>query len=420
VTIQGANGYVASGRAILDFGGEYPQLFDADTKRRSIYAQSDYRFAGKLLLTSGFRYEHEHGFTLSSSRSETHRDNFSYFLEGQASLRQRFYANLGVGLEENAVFQFAATPRVSLAYYLRRPATDAFFGSTKLRSNFGTGIKEPSIFNEGASLYSLLSKLPQGPNLISKFGISPIQPERSRSFDAGLEQGLWRERARVRLTFFDNRFFDLMEFVRNTALPQLGVPPDVAAASGFGAAVNSGSYRSKGVELEGEAHFGRGLIVRANYDYLDAIVTRSFSGNALRPAFNPLFPQIPIGAFGPLVGNRPFRRSPHSGSLWVDYSRGRFVVNVTGYFVGRQDDSTFLSDEFFGNSLLLPNENLNAGYQKIDWSGRWSASRISTFYISVENALSQQYHAAFGYPALPLTVRAGMQFTLGGEGWGVK
>jgi len=39
----------------------------------------------------------------------------------------------------------------------------------------------------------------------------------------------------------------------------------------------------------------------------------------------------------------------------------RFSGVFSGYLVGRRDDSTFLSDGFFGNSLLLPNRNLDTG-----------------------------------------------------------
>lgn len=418
VTIRGANGFSATGRAILDFGGDYPQLFDARTTRQSVYAQSDYSINPELAASFGFRYENESGFTeFAGSKSPTDRNNFSYFLEGHGSLRRRAYATVGVGFEDNAVFGFSASPRVSLAYYVRQPSSDRFLTQTKLKFNFGKGIKEPSIFNEGSSLFNLLSRLPQGPGLISKFGVSPIGPERSRSFDFGVEQGLVGGRARLGVTFFHNRFFDLIEFVDKSILPQLGVPADVAGATAFGAAVNSSSFRTRGAEVEIETSLGHGLHAKGTYTYLDAVVTRSFSSSALQPAFNPAFPNIPIGAFSALVGNPPFRRPRHSGSLLIDYSRRRWGTAVGGYFVGRQDDSTFLTDGFFGNSLLLPNRNLNHGYQKVDVSGWFALNRVTTVYTSIENALSQRYDAAAGFPAPPLTFRTGVRLTLGGEEW---
>ena len=418
VTIRGANGLSMTGRAILDFGDAYPQLFDVNTTRQSLYAQSDYSLKPDLTATFGFRFEYARGFTKASgSPSPTERKNFSYSLQTHGRIWRRAYLTAGVGLEDNAVFGFAATPRVSLAFYLRQGSGDAFFSDTKLRLNFGTGIKEPSIFHEGSSLFRLLSGLTNGSSLISQFGVSSIGPERSRSFDFGFDQGLGDGRARLGVTFFHNRFFDLIEFVSKDVLPQLGVPTAAAAATSFGATINSSSFRALGVETEFVAQLKNGFRLQGEYTYLGAVVTESFSSGALQPAINPAFPGIPIGAFSPLVGNRPFRRAPHSGSLVVGYSKRNFGLTLSGYFVGRQDGSSFLSDPFFGNSLLLPNRNFNSGYQKLDWSGRYSMNRVITIYTSIENLLSQRYQPAPGFPASPFTFRTGVKIRLGGEGW---
>ena len=143
------------------------------------------------------------------------------------------------------------------AYYVRRPSSGSFFNGTKLRFNFGTGIDEPSILNQGSSLFNLLSTLPNGPALISQYHVSPIGPERSRDFDWGVEQLLWGGRARLGITGFRESFFNLIAFVDKNLLPELGVPGPVAAALPFGATVNSDSYRSLGAEVELEAKLSR-------------------------------------------------------------------------------------------------------------------------------------------------------------------
>jgi vitamin B12 transporter len=415
VTIQGANGYSVSGRAILDFGGTFPQTFDSKTTVRSIYAQSDYQFSPKLMLIGGFRYENENGF---ADNPFAERNNFSYFLEGQGSLFERLYATAGVGIEDNAVFGVAAIPRVSLAYYLRRPTTNETVGDTKLTFNYSKGIKEPSIFDAGSSLFSVLSTLPQGSGLISQFGISPLGPERSTSYDFGIAQAFWHRRARVTVDLFHNEFFNLIEFLESSALPLLGFPPKVvdavAASSEGGATVNSESYRARGAEVHAETDVGHGLLLGGSYTYLDPVVTQTLAST---PIYNPTFPGIPIGAISPLVGNRPFRLAPNSGSLFVNYSRRKFGVTVTGYLVSRSDDSTFLTDQFGGTSLLLPNRDLNGGYQKIDLSGRFQLNSAVALFATAENILNEHYTAAFGFPSLPFNIRAGIRITIGGEGW---
>ena len=415
VTIQGANAYSVTGRAILDFGGTFPQTFDSKTTVRSIYAQSDYQFSPKLMLLGGFRYENENGFADSPFAE---RNNFSYFLEGQGSLFERLYATAGVGIEDNAVFGVAAIPRVSLAYYLRRPTSNETVGDTKLTFNYSKGIKEPSIFDAGSSLFSVLSTLPQGSGLISQFGISPLGPERSTGYDFGIAQAFWHRRARVTVDLFHNEFFNLIEFLESSALPLLGFPPKVvdavAASSEGGATVNSESYRARGAEVHAETDLGHGLLLGGNYTYLDPVVTQTLAST---PIFNPTFPGIPIGAISPLVGNRPFRLAPNSGSLFINYSRRKFGVTVTGYLVSRSDDSTFLTDQFGGTSLLLPNRDLNGGYQKIDLSGRFKLNSAVALFASAENILNEHYTAAFGYPSLPFNIRAGIKIAIGGEGW---
>jgi len=155
----------------------------------------------------------------------------------------------------------------------------------------------------------------------------------------------------------------------------------------------------------------------ASYSHLYADVTESLSSGALTPSFNPAFPGIPIGNFSPLKGQRPFRRPANTGNLLVSYSQGPATVALSGYFAGKSNDSTFLggSDINFGNSLLLPNEDLNPGYQKLDLSASYLFHRSLKVYTTVENLLNQHYEPAFGFPGLPLNVRAGVTITVGGR-----
>ena len=84
-------------------------------------------------------------------------------------------------------------------------------------------------------------------------------------------------------------------------------------------------------------------------------------------------------------------------------------MSATGYFVSRSDDSTFLTDEYYGNTLLLPNRDLLNAYQLIDWSGWFEAHpgvaltpALETFWMNIIKVLS-------GYPSLPFNFRSGNQ-----------
>jgi iron complex outermembrane receptor protein/vitamin B12 transporter len=188
----------------------------------------------------------------------------------------------------------------------------------------------------------------------------------------------------------------------------------------LGAYVNSLAYRAQGAEIEVEYKLGTNLFLRGGYTYLDTVVQRSFSSDNLSPSFNPSFPSVPIGAFSPLVGARPFRQAPHSGYFAISYNHPRWFVSLSGTLVSRRDDTDFLYDQNGGTSMLLPNRNLDPAYQRIDLTGSYQLNHTVQIYSVIQNLLSQHYDEAFGYAALPLTFRAGMKLTFGGESWKLK
>jgi iron complex outermembrane receptor protein/vitamin B12 transporter len=415
VTIVGANGYTVAGQAIIDYSKTSTST--STTRRVFAYGQSDYRVSHLLTALGGFEFDSERG---ASTYSTAARRNYSGTLQAAGDVRNRLFYVLGSGIESNDVYGKALTPRASLAYYALRPNASRFFSGTKLHASFGKGIEEPSVGEQVSSLYGTLSTLTGGPTLISQYGITPLGGQYSRTYDAGLEQQFGDGRARINVSFFHNQFTNVIEYIPTSGLKLLGVPASVYTAPGvYGAYVNSLAYRALGGELESEFRISRSLFVRAGYTYLDARVQRSFSSDALHPTFNTQsnFASIPIGVYSPLVGARPFRRAPHTGYFALEYTRTRLNAQLTGTLVGRRDDSTFLgySDQNGGNSLLLPNRNLDGAYQRLALSADYRiTSRISTN-ASLDNLLNQNYQEAFGYPALPITIRGGLKFTFGGE-----
>jgi iron complex outermembrane receptor protein/vitamin B12 transporter len=421
VTLTGANGYTVTGQGILDFSGAYPQPFESHTRRNAVSGESTFTVNNALAISGGARWEREEGLQCSNAvgclatmtdaertDNTVHRNNGGAFVEGRGTIMNRHYISAGVGVEHNQVFGEAVTPRLSIASYVRQPSSSGM-GDTKIVLNAGTGIKAPAVFQVQSSLYELLKASGVTPT------IDPIGPERSTSVDIGIEQGLADNRARVRASYFHNTFHDLIEFVDKTQLTLAGVPPAVVTTfTDFGAYVNSQSYRAQGLELSFEEAPRTDLRVMASYTYLAAEVTKAFSATT---SFNTdsNFPDVAIGAFSPLIGARPFRRPPNSGTFAVMYSPSRYQVALSAYFSGKRDDSTFISDAFFGNSMLLPNKDLDKAYQKIDLSGGVDVHPRMKVYASIENLLNQDYEATFGFPALPITARVGVKVTLGGK-----
>jgi vitamin B12 transporter len=405
VTLTGANGETVTGRAILDFGGTYPNTFESRATRRALSGETTFQVRPELAISGGARWERENGFDDPDDDPVVTRNNGGAFVEARASVGNRAYLSGGIGVEHNEVFGNEAVPRFSAAVYLRQPSAAAL-GETKVSFNVGKGIKAPNVFQQQNAVFELVQGTPAAANIL------PVGPEKSRGWDVALEQGFGGGQYRARIGYYDNEFENLLEFLDQRGLVRAGVPPDVANSTAFGGYINSQSFTARGVELSADAAIRRVVRFGASYTYLDAEVTEAFGASA---ATNPAFPGVQIGAFSPLVGARPFRRPANSGTLFVSYANGPAAVALTAYFAGKRDDSTFLSDGFFGNSMLLPNQDLDPAYQKVDLSVSYRVHSQAKVYTSIENLFDKEYEAAFGFPSLPFAIRLGVTVTFGGD-----
>ena len=131
---------------------------------------------------------------------------------------------------------------------------------------------------------------------------------------------------------------------------------------------------------------------------------------------------IAIGGDSPLIGARPFRIAPHTGYFETGYRHARLSATLRGTLVSRRDDTDFLegSDANYGNTMLLPNRNLDSAYQRLDLTSSYQANPHVQFEANFQNLLCEHYSESFGYPSLPFMFRAGMKFSLGGESWLAK
>jgi vitamin B12 transporter len=407
VEIVGANGYSATGQAILSFGGAFPQTSPSDTLRRDVDWDANLSLGRRWSLLEGYRFFDERG--LSSNVALSRHDNGAYaLLEG--SLGERWFVNGGVSADRNTPFGFSADPQVSLAFYPRL-RDRGWWDETRLRASAGTGLKDPSLEEEEFSLYDELQAAAGGAALIHSLGLAPVIPQRSRGVDAGVDQYLDGGRGEWSATWFDQHYYDLIEDIPPTAFAALGIPAAVAQAAPFGGEYNSLAQRAYGLELETRMQLTPAWRLAAAYTATAAKVLKSFSFDAQAPSFNPALPGIAIGAFAPLTGARPFRVAPQVASLEADFARGPFAGTATAFFMSRRDDSTFLTDAAFGNTLLLPNRNLDPAYGVVNLSGSWRLSRRWQLEAAVDNALNRQYQEVIGYPAPGITARLGLHWT---------
>ena len=414
VTIRGANGYTATGQASF-----FLPTADQASNRDELYYQSDYSFGHYLTALFGFRYENERGSYVSAfTHEQNQRTNFEYTLQLQGAIKNRFFYSAGGGVEKNHLYGFTGTPRIGLSYAPVRPGTKWFHG-TLLRANVATGVQEPTLGIQFASLYTQLQEAGDTAD-IAKFHVMPAGPERSRTYDGGVDQNIRGEKLMLKVDYFHSSFNHQLEGVDSGALEQFFHYSPSVVNNVFAPYLNSLAFRAQGFETEIQYRPFSRLLVHGGYTYLDAVVTQSFSSDAYSNGTgnnNPNLPGIKIGAEGPLIGARPFRRPPHTGFFAVQYTGGKLSAAFKGALASRSDDSTFLDgfDPNFGNSLVLPNRDLDFGYAKLDANATYVVKRRVTVFTELDNLLSQQHIGPIGYPGLPFTVRAGLKIRIGGE-----
>jgi vitamin B12 transporter len=418
VTIRGANGYSATGQAAF-----FNPNGDIVSNRDEFYYQSDYTFSHRIAVLFGFQYEKERGRLLDPNaflNEQGQRTNFLYTLQLQGDIKHRFFYSLGGAVEKNHLYGLTGTPRIGLSYTPVRSGRRIFRG-TRLRANVATGVQEPSLEAEFTSLYTQLRQT-GNESAIAAYKVSPITAERSRTYDLGIDQNILKQKLILKAGYFHNQFNHQLELVDANGLEQYFAIPSTIAAQLPAASINSLAYRTQGLEMELQYQPLTHLVLNGGYTYLASLVLQSFAGDAVAansgmPTTNPNLPGIAIGAISPLVGSRPFRRPPSTGFFAVQYTTNRFSTAIKGALASRSDDSTFQlqNDIHGGNTLLLPNRNLDFGYAKLDINALFTASRHVTVFTQLDNLLSQQHIGPIGYPELPFTIRAGLKIRVGGN-----
>jgi vitamin B12 transporter len=401
VTITGANGYSATGQAILDYGGIYPMDFASDTQRWFAQWRSIWHMAPGWEVIGGYRYTQDRA--IAPAPISLH-DNGGY-AELRGGLWNRLFASGGVSVDRETPFGATVNPQGSLAYFPRL-SRGGWLDETRLRVSAGTALKDPTLSQEQSSLYALALAL-GGTAQARAIGVSPLGPQRGRDFDAGVDQFLWGDHMRLSATVFDNRYYNMIEFVPSSAYALLGLGGRALGPAPYGADFNSLTESAKGVELEYRLR-ALGFLSRLSYTYSDARVLSSLSTDALFPSINPNFPGIPIGAYAPLVGGRPFAAAPESGSFEFGYVPGPWAIIGGVVAASRRDASTFLSDANFGNTMLLPNHDLAPGYHLFNLSGYIHLSPALTLHGAMDNAFNEATEQVFGYPALGRSLRIGL------------
>jgi iron complex outermembrane receptor protein/vitamin B12 transporter len=425
VTITGANGYSVTGSAILDYGG--PLFVDQLVNNRDeLVYQGDYRLTPHLTSLIGFHYEDERGVQNEPSYysyKATERTNYDYLASVHGDFKNRIFYTLGGSLEHYSLFGTQTSPRAGLTFYALRPRKGIFSG-TRIRFNYGDAVREPKLTDEFGSLYHFLINN-NLQSVAQQLQIGPLAAPTTRTYDGGVEQAFFSERLVFRASYFHNQFGKEIESVSSEQLSSLIPGLTVAELGAYNSYyMNTQAFRAQGVETTVEGGIGRNIFLRGGYTYLDAVVQRSFTSDneALLGGYAPTYPYgctlgspncIAIGAFTPLKGARPFRRPPHTGFFTASYAGSKVTGGFAAAFASRSDDSTYLFDANYEDTLLLPNRNLDYGFAKLDLGASYKLLSWLDVYGQAENLTGNRHIAPIGYPSLPTSLRTGLRMRWG-------
>jgi outer membrane receptor protein involved in Fe transport len=260
----------------------------------------------------------------------------------------------------------SANPKISAAWYLR--AADGNF--TKIRAAAGTGIRPPDAFE------------------IAFTDNPSLKPERSRSFEGGVDQAILEGRALLEATAFFNDYDDLI------------VATSSLAGTSRYRTDNISNARARGLELAGTAR-GRipslraaSLQLRVSYTLLDTEVLAVDRSGAAAPPYE--------------VGDRLLRRPTHQFSADIVVDAGRLSAFLQGRGrTGTRDIDPSFGAPPFGALYAAP------GFNAWDAGASWRIVRGVEAFARVLNLFDRTYEETFGYPALGRSAVAGVRVAAG-------
>lgn len=362
--------------------------------RTTVNTRSELTISSRDLLVAGFEYNRErfrNTFVADANNSpfDLPRTSLAYFAENRWSPTRRAYFITGVRVDDirtaslppdafgsrpllPASSVIKVNPRVSVAYLARESDSVASaLGATRLHGSFGTGIRAPNGFELAFT---------NNPHL---------RPEKSVSFDSGIEQRLFRNRGVVDLTYFYNRFEDQIVELGGTL-------PNVSSFT----SANLGNARAHGMELSFRIQPTRSLRAEGEYNLLGTSILALNNTSVVLSPFQ--------------VGQQLIRRPKNSGSYGVTWQRGRLTLNTNAYFRGsvldlEPNDGTFAC--VLGFQCLFTNK----GYTLANAGFAYRLRRGVEIYGRLNNFLNRKYEESFGYPALHLNFLTGVRLNFPAE-----
>jgi outer membrane cobalamin receptor len=342
-----------------------PEGFQNQTDRLVGSYQADFTAGSRHLLTAGGELEHETGELGNRSEEllQPSRTSYGVYLQDRLLLGRRAYLTIGGRVERNGSYGTHVVPRAALAVRVRDGAD-----ATTLRASAGMGVKEPSFLES------------YGESFFAK-GNPDLDPERSNTFDVGVEQRAFASRLRASATYFHHDYHDQIAYTI------------VDFETFEGSYVNLAHTRAQGLELALEARPLPELSLLGQYTYMDGEILDSPSD------FDPVYAE----------GRALLRRPKNQASFSAQLTQPRWSGGLTLVYVGERADSDFVGLGFASDPSYR-----NPSYTRLDARLRVRIVAALEAFVVADNLFDAEYQEALGYPALGRSLRGGLRLRVGG------
>lgn len=279
------------------------------------------------------------------------------------STTSKMTTTAGARVDGNQEFGTFGTYRLAAQY--------ALVGATTVRGSVGTAFREPSL-SENFSTGFVVGN----PNL---------KPEHTQSWEVGAGTGLDADVIHFQLTYFNQRFVDLIDY-------------DGSVAAGQPNYENIAKATANGAEFELHHAPVLGFAMDASVTWLDTkVIDRGFS----------------TATTATLVqGERLLRRPTWSGSLHASYQGiTRLRTDVVYTYVGDRDDRHFINDAPFTTAVTLQ------AYSLVDLSAEYTlpmGDRTKPdvgLTLRAANVSNLQYQSVAGYRSPGRTILLGAKIS---------
>ena len=364
------NGYDFGALSYGDHGRRYRASFDSTVRFGNDHVKNRFTMA-----VDAEREEFRNttppisGDPLDSAFDGQHRiDTLGFVTQYDFTVDDRLAISASARIDDNSRYNDDSTYRATASYL--------FPSGTRVHAAYGTGVKDPT----ASDLFAYATG--------QFIGNPDLKPERSKGWEAGVEQNLLGNRVKIGATYFDNRFLDQIdstytfvdgEFLQTTYNEQ-------------------GRSRQRGVETYASARVGD-IRLDLSYTYLHAPQTTMAVADPA-PADGSYQFSVPVTA---QAVHRP-KNVASANLTWVPKTLP-VTTTLTVRYNGKQTDYAFNSDF---NRLIVDLKS----YTLVNLDATWDITGNVQVFGRIENLLDKKYQEVFTFATPGRAVYGGVRLKI--------